>query len=235
MLHKGFLFFMGDTFYFSHDYTARLDVKIKSLIRKHGYLGYGIYWAIVEDLYINDNKLPANHDDIAYDLHSDSETVKSIISDFSLFTIDNGVLSSASVQKRLDKRNEKSIKAAQSARLKWDNANAMRTQSERNAIKKSKVKESKVNKEDIDIEPDADASAKNEKFIKFQEWQKDNTPSLLEMKEPFTEEQFLKLKQKLHYSKIIDVCQRMHNHNPLLNKYKSAYLTFENWLKNETK
>ena len=40
---------MKNTFYFSHDYNARNDIKIKKLIAKHGYLGYGIFWAIIED------------------------------------------------------------------------------------------------------------------------------------------------------------------------------------------
>ena len=45
-----------DTFYFSHDYNARNDEKIKMLIRKHGMIGYGVFWAIVEDLYNIKNK-----------------------------------------------------------------------------------------------------------------------------------------------------------------------------------
>ena len=44
---------MKDTFYFPHDYNSRTDEKIKLLIRKHGIEGYGIFWAIVEDLYNN--------------------------------------------------------------------------------------------------------------------------------------------------------------------------------------
>ena len=40
-----------ETFYFSHDYNARNDIKIKKLILKHGFCGYGIFWAIIEDLY----------------------------------------------------------------------------------------------------------------------------------------------------------------------------------------
>ena len=41
-----------DTFYFSHDYNARNDEKIKRLIRKHGMQGYGVFWSIVEDYII---------------------------------------------------------------------------------------------------------------------------------------------------------------------------------------
>ena len=48
---------MKETFYFSHDYNTRSDAKIKKLIQKHGYFGYGIFWCLVEDLYQNANAL----------------------------------------------------------------------------------------------------------------------------------------------------------------------------------
>ena len=46
---------MSETFYFSHDYNTRADTKIKKILARHGYLGYGLFWAIVEDLYNNKN------------------------------------------------------------------------------------------------------------------------------------------------------------------------------------
>lgn len=145
-----------ETFYFSHDYNTRSDVKIKKLISKHGYLGYGIYWAIVEDLYQNANALPMDCDCIAYDMRCDVEVINSIINDFELFVIEDNVFGSLSVQRRLDERNERSKKARKSAMKRWgNNANAMRTHSdsnanalqtecEPNAIKERKVKERKV-------------------------------------------------------------------------------------------
>lgn len=138
-----------DSQYFSHDYNARNDGKIKSLLAKHGYLGYGLFWAIVEDLYNNANAMPLNYDAIAYDLRTDIETIKSILNDFGLFQISNKIISSTSVQWRLDIRNEKSQKARQSANSRWskrkeDNANAMRTQCDGNAIKESILKDSSI-------------------------------------------------------------------------------------------
>jgi len=129
--------------YFSHDYNARQDIKIKSLIRKHGMVAYGIFWAIVEDLYQNANALPLDCESIAYELRCDIEVCKDVILGFNLFTVSDNVFSSVSVQKRIDKRNEKSVKASKSAEIRWGNANAMQPHSERNAIKESKVKESK--------------------------------------------------------------------------------------------
>ena len=133
-----------DTFYFSHDYNARNDEKIKELIYKHGMQGYGIYWAIIEELYQNANALRLNYERIAFELHSDCELVKSVIHDFNLFEIYDDFFSSLSVEKRLEERKTKSEKAKNSADLRWNKANAMRTHSDGNAIKERKVKENKV-------------------------------------------------------------------------------------------
>jgi len=153
-----------NTFYFSHDYTARSDIKIKKLIATQGMLGYGIYWSLVEDLYHNNNKLEDNPDILSYDYRCTVEVIKSVINDFDLFIVKDGYVSSNSIQKRLDERNDKVYKAKQSASKRWEkrienavnietqcdsDANAMRTQCDGNAIKESKVKESKVNKRKV--------------------------------------------------------------------------------------
>ena len=81
---------------------------------------------------------------IAFDLRVDEKVVKSIIEDFDLFVIEGEEFGSMSVQRRLDERDAKSRKARDSAKKRWNNdANAMRTHSERNAIKERKEKEKK--------------------------------------------------------------------------------------------
>ena len=40
-----------ETFYFSHDYNARNDIKIQALLVEHGAVGYGVFWIIVEILH----------------------------------------------------------------------------------------------------------------------------------------------------------------------------------------
>lgn len=140
-----------DTFYFSHDYNSRNDEKIKFLIRKHGMLGYGIFWAIIEDLYNNANALRNDYEGIAYDFRVDTNIIKSIITEFDLFVFDNNTFGSLSVQKRLDERDSKSIKARQSASKRWDNANAKQSQSISNAIKEIKGKESKVKESKVKV------------------------------------------------------------------------------------
>jgi len=135
-----------DTFYFSHDYNARNDIKIKKLIAKHNYNGYGLFWAIIEELYNNANALPLDYECISFDLRVDVEILKSIINDFDLFIVNDGFFGSLSVQRRLEQRNEKSTKARESANKRWNkDANALQTQSDSNAIKESKVKENKEN------------------------------------------------------------------------------------------
>ena len=144
-----------ETFYFSHDYNSRNDEKIKFLIRKHGMLGYGIFWTIIEDLYNNANALRMDCDGIAYDMRVDSETIRSVIQDFGLFVFEGENFGSMSVQKRMDERDTKSKKARQNAFKRWDsntnNANAMPPQCDRNAIKESKVKDIKEIKEIIEL------------------------------------------------------------------------------------
>jgi hypothetical protein len=145
---------MKDTFYFSHDYNARHDDKIKRLIMKHGMLGYGIYWALVENLYNNANALRTDSESIAFEMRVGENIINSILNDFDLFQFDDDYFGSLSVQRRLEHREAKSLKAKQSAFKRWnkktDDANALQTQSECNAIKERKGKERKINKNNID-------------------------------------------------------------------------------------
>ena len=138
---------MKDTYYFTHDFNTRNDYKIKMLIRKHGMNGYGVFWAIIEELYNNANALQMDFDGIAYDLRVDEKVVESIINDFDLFVIDKDQFGSMSVQRRLDERAEKSAKARDSANKRWgNNADAMPSHNESNAIKEKKEKKKKEDK-----------------------------------------------------------------------------------------
>jgi len=146
---------MKDTFYFTHDYNARSDEKITELLSKHGMEGYGIFWGIIESLYNNANALQTHYDRIAYELHTDVKIVESVINDFGLFSIKDGFFGSVSIGRRLTERNDKSVKARESAFKRWEkcernadalknDANAMLTECEGNAIKERKVKERKL-------------------------------------------------------------------------------------------
>jgi hypothetical protein len=118
-------------------------------------LGYGVFWAIIEDLYNNANALRTDCDGIAYDLRVHSEVVHSVLHDFGLFVFEGENFGSMSVQKRIDERDSKSKKASQNARKRWfsnvNDATAMPPHSDRNAIKERKGKEIKEIKEIIEL------------------------------------------------------------------------------------
>jgi len=139
-----------ETFYFSHDYNARNDDKIKSMMFKHGMAGYGIYWSLIEELYNNANVLKTDYDRIAYELRVDKSSIIDIINEYDLFVTTDGFFHSSSVQNRLDQRNKKSVTARISANKRWNkedkDADALQEECKPNAVYESKVKESKVNK-----------------------------------------------------------------------------------------
>ena len=69
--------------------ASRKDFRVIDLMIAHGPLGYGIYALLVE--YLKERKAFRSMADIkriAYELHADAETVRSVIEDFGLFTVD---------------------------------------------------------------------------------------------------------------------------------------------------
>lgn len=136
-----------ETFYFSHDYNSRNDVKIKKLLSKHGLLGYGIFWAIIEELYNNTNVLPLDYDTISYDLRIDKSVLISVINDYDLFVFDGNTFGSLSVERRLKEREKRSQNARESVLKRWnkvkENTNVLQSNNEPNTIKEIKGNEIK--------------------------------------------------------------------------------------------
>ena len=137
--------------YFSHDYNARSDPKLRKLLMKEGIEGVGIYWCIIEMLYEQEGILPLSEcEAIAFELHTQCERIENVIHS-DLFIIEDDSFYSQSVINRLEIRNVKSKSASNSANARWAkwralHTNAKRTQSEGNAIKvnNSKEKEKKI-------------------------------------------------------------------------------------------
>ena len=128
--------------YFSHDYNARNDLNMKKLFMGEGLSGIGLYWCLVEMLYEKNGYIALDYIPIiAFDLRTTEETVHRVIDKYELFCKNDTHFFSNSVLKRLEMRKEKSEKAKISANARWNNANAMRTHSESNAIKENKIKE----------------------------------------------------------------------------------------------
>ena len=115
----------------------------------HNAEAYAYYWMIVEMIYGSGGYLSLDYDSIAFALRIDSEKTRSIINDFGLFVIDERkkMITSKRILKNLEYRKYKSRKASESANIRWnkDNANALRTQCDSNAIKvKVKVKDKDI-------------------------------------------------------------------------------------------
>ena len=174
---------MAETFYFSHDYDSRQDEKIKDLIYHYGFEGYGIFWALIEDLYMNENMLKCDYKRIAYEFRIDENKVKSIINDFGLFTIEGENFYSSSINKRLEFRNEKKVKAKQSAEKRWKNAtlNANASNNDANASKSDATEHANASKNDAIKERKV-----KESILKDNKGEREHSHTLVECLEIFT-------------------------------------------------
>ena len=136
--------------YFNHDSNARNDYRIIKLRAKLSYEGYGIFWSVLEMLFIEENKLCIDdYDTLAFGLQCDPNILKQVIEDFDLFVIEDKCFYSKRLNTQIEDINNKSTKAKENANKRWSNANAMQSQSERNASKVNKsisISKSKVKK-----------------------------------------------------------------------------------------
>jgi uncharacterized protein YdaU (DUF1376 family) len=134
--------------YFNHDSSARLDIRVIKLRSKLSYEGYGIFWAILELLFTEENKLCIDdYETIAFGLQCDAKILKQVIEDFDLFIIEDNYFYSKRLNSHIEEINNKSKKAKENAKKRWNNTTAIRPHSDRNASKSiSKEDKSKVNK-----------------------------------------------------------------------------------------
>lgn len=141
--------------YFSHDFNARNDIKLKKVIANLGIQGIGLYWCIIECLYENDGYLSFDDIDLlSYELRTDKEIIINLIENFDLFKKNNkNKFYSQSVLNRLEEIESKSRKNRENALKRWQkiDANEIQSQSDSNAtalqtecyIKEKKTKENK--------------------------------------------------------------------------------------------
>ena len=137
--------------YFSHDYNARSDPKLINVQIKMGQEGIGIFWCLIEMMYEqNGYLLHSQYVCYAFALHTDSEKINTLVSNFDLFESDSVGFWNESVRRRIDMRKEKSEVGRISANKRWlrvSNGYPMGQDYVPNAIKESKameIKESKV-------------------------------------------------------------------------------------------
>lgn len=143
---------MKEAYYFSHDSNAKDDPKCSQLIEDLGLEGYGIYWVLVEILRDQPSysyplkMIPI----IARKYNTTTPKVDVVVKNYGLFQIQNDMFFSLSLNKRMEQKEAKSLKARESANKRWlqpqsdGNANALQPQFDGNAIKERKVKEKKV-------------------------------------------------------------------------------------------
>ena len=130
--------------YFNHDSNSRNDIRIIKLRSKLSYAGYGIFWAVLEMLFTEENKLCIDdYDSLAFGLQCDPKILKQVIEDFDLFVLEDNCFYSRRLNNHIEEINNKSNKAKENASKRWNNATAMQPHSDRNA---SKVNKSIVNK-----------------------------------------------------------------------------------------
>ena len=165
LLLAGLFFYQmkKEAYYFSHDANAKDDPKILQLRMEMGWEGYGLFWALIELLRNeSDHRMRTHYKSIAFALQTQEDSIRRIINDFDLFGLDDQYFWSESLLKRMELKEERSEKARESAKKRWNrdnDANAMRTHSERNSdaiqlkeskvkeIKEKEIKESKVNED----------------------------------------------------------------------------------------
>ena len=140
--------------FFNHDSNARNDLKLIRLRKFGGWEFYGIYFAILELLFSEENKLCVeDYETLAFGLQCDADKLKQIIEDFDLFVVEDNCFYSKRLYEHIEEINNKSNKAKENANKRWGNANAMRTYNDSNAsisISKAKVKKSKSIEERIE-------------------------------------------------------------------------------------
>lgn len=107
--------------YFSHDFNARNDIKLKKLNMELGMEGIGLYWCIIECLYENNGFLELEQIDLlAYELRVDKNKIEKILENYNLFKKNKKSFYSKSVLKRLEKINEISKKNKENALKRWN-------------------------------------------------------------------------------------------------------------------
>lgn len=106
--------------YFSHDYNARNDIKLQTLIYDFGMRGVGIYWSLIEILYENKGVIDRTSiDSFCYFFHEEKSDVMKILRDYNLFESDGDLFWSSTANKRLEKRKQVSESRKKASQKRW--------------------------------------------------------------------------------------------------------------------
>ncbi len=148
-----------DAYYFSHDSNAHTDPKILKLRMSLGWEGYGIYWAIIENLRNQEDYTICESEFmfLTLSLAIDEAKLKQMLSkclEVNLLEISNGKVFSPSLLRRMERadeiRNKRRLAGAKGGKAK---ANAKQKGKQNSSIKEkeTKEKESKLNNIEINL------------------------------------------------------------------------------------
>ena len=149
-----------DAYYFSHDSNAHTDPRILKLRMALGWEGYGIYWAIIENLRNQENYSICESEFmfLTLSLAIDEAKLKQMLSkclEVKLLKLEDGKVFSPSLLRRMEKADairEKRREAGSKGGKAKASAKQMPQQnpSEALALKETKEKETKERKEKIE-------------------------------------------------------------------------------------
>ena len=180
--------------YFNHDSNARNDIKLIHLRSVGGFEFYGLYFALLELLFGEENKIcKSQYNILAFGLQCETEKLRSVIEDFDLFVIEDNCFYSKRLNNQIKQINNKSIKAKESINKRWNKEKNIRTYNDSNtSISKSNSKVNKSIEEKIEdfkksihaIEGISDED-KNDFFLYWTEKNKSGSKYRAEMQKTF--------------------------------------------------
>lgn len=107
--------------WFRHDTGTLNDLRMQRIMRLHGgMMGIGMYWTLVELLYVNDGKIMFEEvADLAYSMRVSEDQLMAIASDEQVFESDDEGFWSNRVNAELDIQRDVSEKARKSIEARW--------------------------------------------------------------------------------------------------------------------
>lgn len=111
----------------SHSLLDPVTEQVATLKQDLGVAGYGTLWSLLEMLVASDGlTLSLDYATLCHTMKCDRETLRSVVEDYSIFTLSGDHLSCTYVTKEVDLQNARSIKrrerARKAARARWGSA-----------------------------------------------------------------------------------------------------------------
>ena len=122
---------------------------------KLGMEGYGVFWALLELLFVEENRICiTDYEPLAFGLQCDPNILKQVIEDFDLFIIEDDCFYSRRLNKHIEDINAKSQKAKASVNKRWNKDKNIQTYNDSNTsivgVEADKSKVKKNNKKGFD-------------------------------------------------------------------------------------